>query len=124
MDGPSADLQHVLNAQRYRGWIGVYWPRECGSTPAKVRKSVIRNVPFFAGRVGCHVGCADDERGRVGSQEAEEDLGDDTAADRAEAKSVRDDLRLLEDVVPERSAALEADVERRELLEVCSSERA
>ena len=34
-----------------------YWPRDCGSTPAKVRKSVIRNVPLLAGNVGCQRGC-------------------------------------------------------------------
>jgi hypothetical protein len=37
--------------------IGGYCPRDCGSTPAKVRKSVIRNVPFLAGSVGRQRGC-------------------------------------------------------------------
>jgi hypothetical protein len=34
-----------------------YWPRDSGSTPAKVRKSVIRNVPLFDGNVGRQRGC-------------------------------------------------------------------
>ena len=35
-----------------------------------------------------------------------------------EVQPVGDDLGLLEDVVPERRAALEADAERRQLLQV------
>jgi hypothetical protein len=35
----------------------VYWPRDRGSTPAKVRKSLIAKVPRLAGSVGRQRGC-------------------------------------------------------------------
>ena len=58
-EGPAYRLE---DAPMLRTVVGttrssVYWPRDCGSTPAKVRKSVIRNVPLLAGNVGRQRGC-------------------------------------------------------------------
>ena len=81
-----------------------YRLRDCGSTPAKVRKSVIRNDPSLLGSVGRQRGRTDEVRARVGLQQADEDLGDDATADRAEVQPVGEHLGLLEHVVPERRA--------------------
>jgi hypothetical protein len=51
--GRSKDAPGLLPLRREEAAAPRYWPRDCGSTPAKVRKSVIRKVPFLLGRVGC-----------------------------------------------------------------------
>ena len=73
-----------------------------------------RPVPGWQGRLPAWLSC--EVRVGVGLQEADEHLGDDPSADRPEMEPVGDDLGLLEDVVPKRCAAFEANAQRRELL--------
>ena len=77
-------------------------PRRSGSRPSGSRAAA-------AGSVGRQLGCVAHPRARVALQQPDEHLGDDAAADRPEPQAVRDDLGLLEDVVPERRRAVEAE---------------
>ena len=59
---------------------------------------------------------------RVALQQADDDLGDDAAADGSEVEAVLDQLRFLQHVVPERRRVLEAVAEPLELVEVGGAE--
>ena len=91
------------------------WPRVSGSTPAKVRKSVIENDAPEYGSVGCQPDRRQ-ERRRIGAQQADEHLGNDPPADRAEGG--RRPAGLLDHVVPERGAVLETEAEGRQVVKV------
>ena len=64
-----------------------------------------RSGASAAARAPCQV------RVRIGGEKAQEHLGDDARADAGKVRPAGE-LRLLEDVVPERRAAFEADAER------------
>ena len=63
-------------------------------------------MPADAGNVGAQSGFARRNESAVGLEEAEQDLADDAPAHGTELLAAPDQIGFLEDVVPERRAAL------------------
>jgi hypothetical protein len=88
--------------------------RLAGSTPAKVRKSIIRNSPvtrpLVVGSVGRHRRLAARKACRSSLQQPEDDFAHYAAADGPQLPAVFHDLRFLEGVVPQRRCLVELEL--------------